>query len=43
MQTGPAQRNDEAVIKNHLEMLVDSKDYQDIYKLITDNIINGKL
>lgn len=41
MQTGPAKRNDEAVIKNHLKMLADSKDYQDIYKLITDNIIKG--
>ncbi len=43
MQTGPAKRNDSKVIKNHLEMLADSKDYQDIYKIITDNIINGKL
>lgn len=41
MQTGPAKRNDEAVIKNHLKMLADDKDYQDIYKLITDNIIKG--
>ncbi len=39
MQTGPAKRNDEAVIKNHIEMLADSKDYQDIYKIITNNII----
>lgn len=42
MQTGPAQRNDEAIIKNQIDMLADSKDYQEIYKLITDNIINGK-
>ncbi|PCJ23689.1 MAG: oxidoreductase [Flavobacteriales bacterium] len=43
IQTGPAIRNDDDVIKNQLEMLADSKDYQDIYKLITDNIIDGKL
>ena len=46
MQTGPAKRNDKAVIKNHIELLANSKDYQDIYKIITDNIIkknNGKL
>ncbi|MBL4594388.1 MAG: DUF2520 domain-containing protein, partial [Flavobacteriales bacterium] len=41
VQTGPAKRNDEAVIKNHLEMLADSKDYQDIYRLITKNIIKN--
>lgn len=38
-QTGPAKRNDQEVIKNHLTMLAHSKDYQDIYKLITENII----
>lgn len=46
MQTGPAKRKDEEVIKNHLQMLSDNKDYHDIYKLITTNIINennGKL
>jgi predicted short-subunit dehydrogenase-like oxidoreductase (DUF2520 family) len=41
MQTGPAKRNDDEVIKNHIEMLADSKDYQDIYKLITENIIKN--
>lgn len=39
MQTGPAKRNDAAVIKNHLQLLADSPSYQDIYKLITENII----
>jgi len=39
MQTGPANRNDEEVIKNHLEMLANNKDYQDIYKIITASII----
>ena len=39
MQTGPAKRKDKTVIKNHIEMLADSKEYQDLYKLITDHII----
>ncbi len=39
MQTGPAKRNDEEIIKNHLKLLADSPSYQDIYKLITENII----
>jgi len=39
MQTGPAKRNDDAVIKNHIKMLAESSNYQDIYKIITDNII----
>ncbi len=46
VQTGPAIRNDQKIIKNHLKMLADSKDYQDIYQIISDNIIkqnNGKL
>lgn len=44
MQTGPAKRNDDDVIKNHLEMLSTNAAYHDIYKLITTNIINdGKL
>ena len=41
MQTGPAKRNDEAVIKNHLEQLADSKDYQEIYQLISKLIIDN--
>ena len=46
VQTGPAKRNDQEVIKNHLNLLANAKDYQDIYSLITDNIIknnDGKL
>jgi predicted short-subunit dehydrogenase-like oxidoreductase (DUF2520 family) len=39
MQTGPAKRNDEEVIKNHIQLLTDTPSYQDIYKLITENII----
>lgn len=41
MQTGPAIRNDKAIIENHLQLLAKSKDYQDIYKLITENIIKN--
>ena len=39
MQTGPAKREDKDVIQNHLKQLENNSDYQDIYKLITDNII----
>lgn len=39
MQTGPAKRKDTTIIENQLQLLADSKDYQDIYKLITENII----
>jgi predicted short-subunit dehydrogenase-like oxidoreductase (DUF2520 family) len=42
MQTGPAKRNDEEIIKNHLQMLSNNKAYQAIYKLITEQIINNK-
>ena len=41
LQTGPAKRNDKAIIENHLQLLAKSKDYQDIYKLITENIIKN--
>lgn len=46
VQTGPAKRNDQEVLKNHLELLGNNAAYKDIYQLITDNIIkdnNGKL
>lgn len=42
MQTGPATRNDQEIIKNHIHMLADNKDYQDIYELITQSIIDKK-
>tara|TARA_R100000789_G_C2969663_1_gene140357 strand:+ start:81 stop:776 length:696 start_codon:yes stop_codon:yes gene_type:complete len=38
-QTGPAKRNDQKTIKNHLNLL-DSKQ-QEIYKLLTKSILNG--
>lgn len=41
MQTGPAKRNDKAIIEKHIQLLADSKDYQDIYKLITENIFKN--
>ena len=39
MQTGPAKRKDEAVIKKHMELLSETPEYQEIYQLITENII----
>lgn len=39
MQTGPAKRNDDAVIRNHLEMLESNKNYKEIYKLISESIM----
>jgi predicted short-subunit dehydrogenase-like oxidoreductase (DUF2520 family) len=41
VQTGPAKRKDEKIIQHHIEQLSDSKSYQDIYKLITESIINN--
>lgn len=41
MQTGPARRNDAAVIKNHLEMLADNENYQQIYELVTKSIVES--
>ena len=38
-QTGPAKRNDQETIKNHIELL--DKKQQEIYSLITKSIING--
>lgn len=45
MQTGPAKRNDQEVIKKQLEMLANKPEYKELYQLITNNIIkttNGK-
>ncbi|MDF1672300.1 MAG: DUF2520 domain-containing protein [Vicingaceae bacterium] len=39
MQTGPAKRNDKAVIEKQIQLLANHSDYKDIYQLITDNII----
>ena len=37
-QTGPAQRGDEKIIKNHLKRLKEIPDYRKIYKLLSDHI-----
>ncbi len=42
-QTGPASRGDLKVIGQHLKMLEDEPSYRDIYKLITENIIQHRL
>jgi predicted short-subunit dehydrogenase-like oxidoreductase (DUF2520 family) len=41
MQTGPAIRNDEAIINKHIKMLESSEDYQELYRIITQNIIKN--
>ena len=38
-QTGPAKRNDQETIKNHLDLL--NSEQQEIYKLFTKSILNG--
>jgi len=38
-QTGPAVRNDQNVIENHIDYLSDKPDFQELYELITNNII----
>lgn len=37
-QTGPAIRNDQEVIEEHLGALEENEDYQNIYKLLTESI-----
>ena len=39
-QTGPAIRNDEKTIENHLHLL--TKNQQKIYTILTESIQNGK-
>jgi predicted short-subunit dehydrogenase-like oxidoreductase (DUF2520 family) len=38
VQTGPAKRNDQQTIQKHLSMLEENKDYQQLYKLLSDSI-----
>jgi predicted short-subunit dehydrogenase-like oxidoreductase (DUF2520 family) len=38
MQTGPARRGDSSVIEEHLKMLVDKKQFREIYQLISESI-----
>lgn len=42
MQTGPAARDDQETIRKHLEMLKDKAEVQQLYALITENIIRMK-
>lgn len=37
-QTGPAVRNDQNVIQNHLEMLKDNPDFEKIYRFVSESI-----
>jgi predicted short-subunit dehydrogenase-like oxidoreductase (DUF2520 family) len=37
-QTGPAVRNDQNVIKNHLEMLNDNQEFEKIYRFVSESI-----
>jgi predicted short-subunit dehydrogenase-like oxidoreductase (DUF2520 family) len=39
VQTGPAARNDQKVIQNHLAILQSKPEYREIYKLVTDSIL----
>ena len=40
MQTGPAIRNDKKVIKKHLKLLENNPEYYNLYKFVSESIIN---
>lgn len=40
-QTGPAKRNDVKTIEKHLALLDNQKKYQEIYRLVTENILSN--
>lgn len=42
MQTGPARRNDAAVMQKHLEMLKDDDKAQELYRMISESILGAK-
>ena len=42
VQTGPAKRNDQQVIEEHLKILSDQPDLRQLYQLITDLIIKSQ-
>ncbi|MCC6723125.1 MAG: DUF2520 domain-containing protein [Saprospiraceae bacterium] len=42
MQTGPAVRHDEATISRHLQQLEGQSEVQEIYRLLTQNIMDAK-
>lgn len=41
-QTGPAVRNDQNVIKKHLDLLKDNNEYDKIYRFVSESIYNLK-
>ena len=41
-QTGPAVRGDKNVIENHLQLLENDKDLQEIYRILTEGIMENK-
>lgn len=43
LQTGPAAREDHKTIDSHLEMLQDDENLKNIYTILSNSIINGKL
>jgi predicted short-subunit dehydrogenase-like oxidoreductase (DUF2520 family) len=42
LQTGPAVRGDQQIMDEHRQLLSEIPDYQDIYNLISNNIIKYK-
>lgn len=42
-QTGPAKRNDKKTIEKHLSLLDNQKNYQEIYRLITESIVQSSV
>jgi len=43
VQTGPAVRNDQHIIEKHMELLKHHKDWQDMYKLLSEGIVRKHL
>lgn len=41
VQTGPAARNDKKIIEKHLQLLNHHSDFQNIYKILTDEIMKN--
>jgi len=39
-QTGPAMRNDQNIMQKHLDLLADNKDYQNLYRFVSESIVN---
>lgn len=43
VQTGPAVRRDTTTLKNHLQLLIGNPEYQEIYKVLSENIVAESL